>query len=180
MADERQVSAPRRRPDATAVTIRPARPEDVGSVRDVLGATWHATYDGIYGRERVADIVERWHSLANLQARLASDQTFLVAEEAGRIVGTATAAPGKDDAVCDLKQLYVLPGHQGRGVGRRLLAAALAPFPKARQARLEVEPANAQAIAFYERAGFAVTGRVGDCCGTGDRIAALVMTRALG
>ena len=44
---------------------------------------------------------------------------------------------------------------------------------------LEVEPANTEAIRFYERQGFVVTGRTGDCSGSGDGIPALIMTRRL-
>ncbi len=41
--------------------------------------TWHATYDGIYGWQRVAEITNAWHSLENLQAQLERGDIFMVA-----------------------------------------------------------------------------------------------------
>ena len=46
-----------------------------------------------------------------------------------------------------------------RGIGRALLAAALARAPAARVAHLEVRASNAAAIALYERLGFVAVGR---------------------
>ena len=43
---------------------------------------------------------------------------------------------------------------QGEGIGRTLLQVALACFPDAPVARLEVESQNELAITFYERMGF--------------------------
>ena len=54
---------------------------------------------------------------------------------------------------------------------------AIAAFPEATLMRLEVEPGNQGAIAFYEARGFRPAGRAGDCGGSGDGIAALMMER---
>jgi len=161
------------------VQIRPARADDLPAVSALLGATWHATYDDVYGAERVADVTRRWHAVEALAKGLDQpDACFLVAVETGRLVGTIAVVAGESGTL-DLKRLYILPDAQGRGLGGRLLAAALAAFPGATGVRLEVEPANARAVSFYERQGFVATGRTGDCSGTNDRIPALVMTRRL-
>lgn len=54
--------------------------------------------------------------------------------------------------------LAVLPRGRGRGVGSALLAALLA---QAGPVSLSVEDGNDRARGMYERAGFAVVGRVG-------------------
>lgn len=51
-----------------------------------------------------------------------------------------------------VEQLYVLPGHQGRGIGRALLAAAKAVNT---ELRLWTFQRNAGARRFYEAEGFA-------------------------
>ena len=56
--------------------------------------------------------------------------------------------------VARMTRLYVVPNRQGVGIGRTLLQVALACFPDAPVARLEVESQNEPAIAFYERMGF--------------------------
>ncbi|MEZ5926328.1 MAG: GNAT family N-acetyltransferase [Hyphomicrobiaceae bacterium] len=161
------------------VEIRIARREDLAAVSALLGQTWHATYDGIYGPDRVAEITRRWHSVESLAKGIdRSGARFLVAVEDGRIVGTLSLGAG-DAGRLKLDRLYVLPDVQRRGIGGRLLDAGLAAVPTAEAIDLEVEPANAQAIRFYERQGFVVTGETSDCSGSGDRIPALIMSRTL-
>ena len=62
------------------------------------------------------------------------------------VVGVLATSPGWVD------QLYVLPGHQGRGVGTALLEHAKAAGDGDLQ--LWTFARNARARAFYERAGF--------------------------
>ena len=80
----------------------------------------------------------------------------------------------------DLRRLYILPAYQGRGLGHALFGASLGAFPDARAIRLEVEPNNAPAIAFYTRAGLSRVAH-GSACG-GDHaagVAHLVMRKSL-
>jgi ribosomal protein S18 acetylase RimI-like enzyme len=134
--------------------IRDAVAADLPAVRSLLVETWHATYDGIYGWQRVAEITNAWHSLENLSAQLGRDgEAFLVALVDDQIVATSSARRERDRAAL-LTRLYVLPTYQGVGIGRTLLHVTLAHFPLAPVARLEVELQNEPAIAFYERMGF--------------------------
>ncbi len=134
--------------------IRDAEAADLPAVRGLLVETWHATYDGIYGWRRVAEITNAWHSLENLSAQLEREEgAFLVALVGEDIIATSSARLEPDRAAL-LTRLYVLPAHQGVGIGRTLLQVTLACFPQAPVARLEVESQNEPAIAFYERMGF--------------------------
>ena len=136
------------------LVIRDAEAADLPAVRALLVETWHDTYDGIYGWQRVAEITNAWHSLENLKAQLGRDEgVFLVALVGEEIVATASARQERDGAAL-LTRLYVMPNRQGVGIGRTLLQVALACFPDAPVARLEVESQNELAIAFYERMGF--------------------------
>ncbi|MFO1170657.1 MAG: GNAT family N-acetyltransferase [Hyphomicrobiaceae bacterium] len=161
------------------IEIRRAAANDLCAVSALLGETWHATYDGIYGVDRVSDITARWHSAEVLVKGVGkSDEAFLVAVEGARILGTLSIGIACGGGL-KLDRLYVHPQAQGRGLGRRLLDAGLGAFGPSK-VTLEVEPANAQAIRFYERNGFVVTGKTSDCGCSGDGIAALVMTRDAG
>jgi ribosomal protein S18 acetylase RimI-like enzyme len=136
------------------LSIRDAAAADLPAVRALLVETWHATYDGIYGWQRVAEITNAWHSLDNLTAQLGREGgAFLIAELGAELVATASARLEPDRSVL-LTRLYVLPTYQAVGVGRTLLQVVLACFPLAPVARLEVESQNEPAIAFYERMGF--------------------------
>jgi ribosomal protein S18 acetylase RimI-like enzyme len=157
------------------LTIRPAREADLPAVRELLVETWHATYDALYGHAKVAEITEAWHSVPALARSLAVDgAVFLLAEREGAVLGTSLAHLDAEGAVC-LRRLYVRPGAQEAGVGRRLLEATLAPFGAA-LVWLEVEPANRRAIAFYGRQGFRAEAEPASCGGRAD-LPAIRMTR---
>jgi putative acetyltransferase len=68
-----------------------------------------------------------------------------VVEEAGEVVGYIAFQPHF------VEHLYILPEHQDRGLGARLLEKAMAG---ARELRLWTFQANAKARRFYERHGF--------------------------
>lgn len=168
-----------------SVRVRPAALADIPALREMLVATWHATYDATLGVEKVNEIAATWHSLEKLTAELAGAEAnpeanaFLVAEQGGALVATASVHRGACGPV-QLARIYVAPGAQGHGIGKALLGAAMAHFPGAFSVRLEVEPRNAKAIAFYARHGFRTVAE-GSACGGDTRAAVehLVMEAAL-
>ena len=66
-----------------------------------------------------------------------------------------------DGRIAVLDDLWIEPGLRGRGLGARLLGAALAQIEEAgvRAAVVEADPADAPAMAFYRRLGFAPKAR---------------------
>jgi len=161
----------------TQVTIRPVGACDIEAVRHVLVTTWHATYDGTLGAGKVDEIATSWHSAEALARQVeAPDALFLLAEDDRGVLGCGFVRLDRPGTL-DLGQLYVLPRAQGQGVGKRLLDRLMGAFPQAVSVRLEVEPRNARAIAFYERAGFRIVGMGEDCRGCGSMIAHVVMEK---
>lgn len=161
--------------------VRTASERDLEAVRELLAETWHATYDAIYGVERVNEITSQWHTLASLKTRLTQPNSeFLVADDGKTVAGVAFAAATDDLKVVTLRQLYVLPAFQHKGIGSMLLEEIEDSFPEARTLRLEVEGANAPAIRFYEANGFIQIGQVGDCGASGSGIPALLFEKRLG
>lgn len=163
------------------IDIRPCEARDLEAVSVLLKDTWHATYDPIYGVERVAEITKRWHNVETLKGNLNNgDGVFLVAERDGLMLGTAFARRDSEQAVIRCDRIYVHPDAQGSGVGYGLLGELIVRAGPAERICLEVDPSNSRAIAFYERAGFKDTGQLGtDCGGTGDNIEHIIMERAL-
>ncbi len=76
----------------------------------------------------------------------------------------AFAAADESGETVTLRQLYVLPSMQGRGVGGMLLDEVEEFFPEAKRLVLEVEAANEKAIRFYVSHGFVDTGLSDDLC----------------
>ena len=139
--------------------VRPAEREDIPAIRLLLAETWHAAYDPLFGAERVAAMTEAWHSEDNLGREqdeaeaFPAKRIFLVAEEQGALVATASAVL-MDEETVKLTRLYILPDHQRRGLGRAMLEQCFAHFLLAHRGQLEVLAGNASAIAFYRRFGF--------------------------
>ena len=162
------------------ISIRSCEVGDLEAVSALLGETWHATYDNIYGAERVSALTKSWHSIGTLTENLGQvDATFLVAEREVRILGTAFARLDVETAKLMCDRIYVHPDAQGTGVGYALLGELIVRSGPAERICLEVESMNTRAIAFYERAGFKVTGQGTDCGGMGDNIDHLIMERTL-
>ncbi len=161
--------------------VRTASERDLQKVRTLLVETWHATYDGIYGADKVQEITESWHSLVALKANLAhKGGEFLVADDGKRIGGMAFGVMADNMAkTALLRQLYVHPELQRQGIGRDLFAELESCFPDAEVMRLEVEPKNTAAIAFYEAHGFVEVDRIKDCGVVGSGIEAIVMEKPL-
>ncbi len=82
-----------------------------------------------------------------------------VQERAGEIVGYGVLSIAVGEA--HVLNLCTAPGHEGEGLGRRMLQALLrvARGGGAQRVFLEVRPSNPRAIALYERSGFNEIGR---------------------
>lgn len=78
----------------------------------------------------------------------------LVADRAGRLIGHAVMSVAAGE--CHILNLCVVPGHQGRGLGRQMLrrVLALARQREADTAFLEVRASNQGAIRLYQAEGF--------------------------
>ena len=73
--------------------IRSADHEDLEDIRDLLERTWHATYDAVYGADKVRSINESWHSLEALRKRLNKPYSeFVIADDGEDILGMAYAS----------------------------------------------------------------------------------------
>lgn len=86
---------------------------------------------------------------------LAAGGHILVAELGGEVAGTA-ALRHEGDGHFELTKMAVDEGHQGQGVGRALLDAAIRRFRETGGTLLSLESDSSLAVAIgmYERAGF--------------------------
>ena len=161
--------------------VRTATDRDVEPLRTLLTQSFHATYDGFYGPPKVAELIAAWHSPAEIKRRIqVKGGEYLVADDGKRIGGMAFAAMSeKLTKTAILHQLYAHPDHQRQGIGRDLFAEVETCFPDAEILRLEVEPENAGAIAFYEAHGFVEVDRTRNCGGPDSGIEALVLEKPL-
>ncbi|MQW88273.1 GNAT family N-acetyltransferase [Sinorhizobium saheli] len=161
--------------------VRTASERDLERVRALLVETWHATYDSFYGVEKVSELTAKWHSIEALRARLQrKNAEFVVADNGREIAGMGFAAMSETlEKTVVLHQLYVLPKYQRHGIGRDMFAELETCFPDAERMRLEVEPQNLHALAFYRAHGFAEVGRTSNCGDDQSGIPALILEKRL-
>jgi len=144
-------------PAVVDVVVRRAVEDDLDAILSVGHRTWPATYEPIAGADYVAMGLAKWWSAeSTLPAIHAGRMT--VAEVDGQVVGVASAGPHEGRLV--MWKLYVLPEHQGEGIGGRLLEAvvegARGIYPEIRLAYID---GNDGARDFYAHRGFVETDR---------------------
>ena len=145
--------------------IRPFVPH-----RDMAGLA--ALIEAAFGPELAATgshIVQDLRQMAMLgpmlrtTGRVVAPFAGLVWIEDGRLVGNVSLSPERHDAgVWTVSNVAVLPEYRGRGIGGRLMDAAIA-WARERQARrllLQVRTDNAVAVGLYRHRGFVVVDTV--------------------
>jgi ribosomal protein S18 acetylase RimI-like enzyme len=131
----------------------------------------------VYREEDEAAVVSLWRDCGLVRAQndprkdimrklRVNPERFLVGEVDGWVVGTVMV--GYEGHRGWINYLAVEPGRRRNGIGRRLVAEAErllrgAGCPKI---NLQVRTGNREAIAFYERIGFALD----DCVSLGKRL----------
>jgi len=130
------------------LTIRPAEPDDAQTVFTLL-----AQFVTSYQPQREA-------FNRNFLKLIASQQSvFLIASADGQVVGYALGSIAMtlyaNGPVLELQELMVSPEHRKRGIGRRLVGAALEQALSAGCAEATVPTRRAQD--FYVRLGFEET-----------------------
>jgi ribosomal protein S18 acetylase RimI-like enzyme len=149
--------------------IRKATPEDAEGIDRVIRETWPETYEDIQTEESLNEIreSETLIDLEDLREWIQEDSTlYLVAEDDGEIVGEAILILEGDEEEIDyseeafLRSLYILPSHQGKGLGTRLLRKAEKELTeKFEKIKTMVISENSKAIKFYRKRGFKKCGK---------------------
>lgn len=134
------------------ITLRPGRPDDLPALVDLYMAAYREHPE--YGEP------DERHALRYLRWLWRHHTLFLVAEVENEPVGFVVVDAGwrdwNDRRVGEIHELAVAPAYWGKGIGRRLLEAALEHIRNqgVHKAGLWVGARNERARAFYRRAGF--------------------------
>ncbi len=141
------------------MTVRPARPQDAPALLPLLNTLIRDTTVTFTNREKTADDIR--------EDILSRGAAFLVAEQAGQILGFASYAQfrgGPGYARSMEHSILLGEGARGKGVGRGLLTA-LCDHARGQGVHVMVagvSAENAAGLAFHARMGFVETGRMAE------------------
>jgi ribosomal protein S18 acetylase RimI-like enzyme len=102
------------------------------------------------------------------QQAIAEGRVRVAVDASGRRLGFSVVLTAEGDRV-ELDDLFVEPDSMGRGVGRLLVADVISRAAAVPATGVDVT-ANPNALGFYERVGFRVTGEVATLFGRGIRM----------
>jgi len=140
------------------LSIRPGDLEDINSIGFLAQQIWPVTYGGIVPPEQLRYMLNLIYSPASLRRQMVEEHhRFLIVEQDEEAIGFASWSATAETGIFRLQKLYVLPGQQGKGLGRALLQyifEAIRP-EGATKLRLNVNRYN-KARRFYEKMGFIV------------------------
>lgn len=132
------------------VTVRPAVPEDLSRIREIVDAAY-SPYVARMG-------TRPGPMLDDYAARIRDGEAWVLVAE-GRVAGVLVLVLEPDALLLD--NVAVAPEAHGRGYGRRLVAVAEAEAVRRgrRRLRLYTHETMVENVALYARLGFVETGR---------------------
>jgi len=145
--------------------IRPFRPDDRDALLEITarafdGVSIDQNIESIYGPINGMGWQER--KISHVEDDIAANPGGIVVFEAnGQPVGFASCRVNHRTRIGSIPNLAVHPHHQGKGIGKALLQAALAYLEAQGMefARIETLEQNRRCMRFYPRAGFREVAR---------------------
>jgi GNAT superfamily N-acetyltransferase len=132
------------------IEIRAADPAEAPTLTAIaLAAKRHWGYPEAW--------IAAWTPQLTLTADLLRERPTWVATHESEIIGFVALTDSAPE--WGVEHLWILPVHQGRGTGRRLLETALDHVARRRPGRVRIE-SDPNAVAFYERCGARRAGSV--------------------
>ncbi len=150
------------------INYRPAVAEDAPALAELGHTSFVDAFGHLYSAENLNRFLEQTYSLSKIGSEIANpDRLYRIAERAGRMLGycklgfdTTLDHDSRGRRVMALKQLYMLGGETGSGLGAELMAWALseAHAREFEDVILSVWSENKAAQRFYARYGFEKIG----------------------
>ena len=142
--------------------IEKVRSVDAEEILSVINTTNREAYKSIIPKEKFKEPILTLEELLKILDKM----VFYVHKSDGKIVGVA-ALDVLDDKVGKLRWVYVLPEHQRKGIGTALitLLEQKAVEKDLRKMRLRTIGKSHQAVNFYKKLGYKLTGKIKEIWG---------------
>jgi ribosomal protein S18 acetylase RimI-like enzyme len=163
--------------------IAAASPEDAEAIARLAREIWYLHYPGIITVSQIDYMLAQRYQPATIAAQISANEAWWDKLEVGsRLAGFAGYEPGAAAGAVKLDKLYVHPRVQGCGYGYALVRHVQARSHERgfSSLYLQVNKGNTASIAFYRKAGFAVTDQVKVNIGNGYYMDDFVMSKPLG
>lgn len=141
-----------------SLSFRFADLDDINTIGFLAQQIWPVTYGEILSSVQLDYMLKLFYNPASLRKQMTEDKhQFVMVEEEDEAIGFASWSPTGEPGVFKLHKLYVLPGRQGKGMGRAILNFIIDDVREQGGSllRLNVNRYN-KARQFYEKMGFAV------------------------
>ncbi len=139
-----------------SLNIRNASVQDIDLIRDLSLQVWPQTYASILSKQQIEYMMQLLYSKEAILKQMKEKHQFLIIYNSGIPIGFASYSE-VEAHIYKLHKIYVLPIHQGRGVGRfiiRYIINCILP-QDATALRLNVNRSN-KAKDFYQQLGFQI------------------------
>lgn len=143
----------------SAIQIKEAGTEDIPAIIEIAMATWWHTYEPLIGKEQVDYMFGQIYTPESLERQLNFwKHKFLLMTEGEHNIAYAAFSPrAEDDSIVKLHKLYLIPGLQGRGLGKQLIQEVETQIKAEGRniVELNVNRDN-KALLFYQLMGFVI------------------------
>lgn len=164
------------------IRISAVSEQDADAVSQLAREIWYLHYPGIITVSQIDYMLAQRYQPDAIASQIRTNQAWWDKIAIGPVLaGFAGYEAGSDSASVKLDKLYVHPRLQGRGLGYALVRHVEARCRERGFSRLylQVNKGNTASIAFYRRAGFAVTDKVVVEIGNGYVMDDFVMSKRL-
>jgi ribosomal protein S18 acetylase RimI-like enzyme len=139
------------------IGIRTAVEKDIPLIRDLTYKIWPQTYESILSKPQIDYMLNMMYSEQSLLDQMQKQGHEFVIVNDGKVgVGFASFSMTEPD-IWKLHKIYILPGEQGKGVGKYVIdQVAIAIMRRGAKALQLNVNRNNNAKDFYEKLGFVV------------------------
>ena len=140
------------------LSIRFADIDDINTIGFLAQQIWPQTYKDILSEGQLHYMMNLFYSPASLKNQIVSQKhTFILIEDDENPAGFASYSSTKEPGIYKLHKIYVMPGRQGKGLGKTIIDFIVNDIKPQNATALQLNVnRNNKAKNFYERLGFAV------------------------
>lgn len=140
------------------IEIIQASPDQLSIVQKIAHQTWPVTFSNILTPDQIQFMLNWMYDLKALEEQVNENgHVFLLAKEQDEFFGFAAyEIHCQDQAKTKIHKIYILPGTQGKGIGKKLISHIkdIAFMNGDKFLYLNVNRFNENAISFYKHTGF--------------------------